>query len=444
MMGLLPQFGGLLWTLVAFVVALSIIVAIHEYGHYIVGRWCGIKADVFSLGFGPRLFGRTDRHGTHWQVAALPLGGYVKFRGDANAASVGTDARLGDMSAEDKAATMTGAALWKRAATVVAGPMANFLLSIVVFGAFVLVEGRVVDAPVVGRVVDLPSDVVFLEEGDTVLSADGVTVETLAALVAVEPAAADGLVRYRVLRDGSEIEVVAASPMPARAASVVPRSAAWDVGLRPGDVVRTVDGVPVTRFADLQAATAASDGAPLTLEVWRPGEPDDLVVTLVPRRTDLPGQGGTFETRYLIGLSGGLVFEPATERQGPIAAIGYGVEQTAFIVRSSLSALSHIVSGRISTCNLSGPIGIAETSGAVATMGTESFIWFIAVLSTAVGMLNLFPIPVLDGGHLVFHAYEAVRGRPPSDDAVRVAMTIGVALMGALMLFALFNDIVCP
>ena len=182
----------------------------------------------------------------------------------------------------------------------------------------------------------------------------------------------------------------------------------------------------------------------MTLDVWRPGEGDELTVTLVPRRTDLPGPGGSFETRYLIGLSGGLAFDPPMDRAGPFAALSYGVQQTGFIIQSSLSALWHIVTAQISTCNLSGPIGIAETSGAVATLGADNFIWFIAVLSTAVGMLNLFPIPVLDGGHLIFHAYEAVRGRPPSDGAVRVLMTVGVALMGALMLFALFNDLVCP
>ena len=443
--GLIPQFGGLLWTLLAFVTALSVIVAIHEYGHYIVGRWCGIKADVFSIGFGPRLFSRTDRHGTLWQVAALPLGGYVKFRGDANAASVGDDGSVAALDAAEREATMAGAALWRRAATVVAGPVANFVLSILVFAAFVLVEGRPATAPVVGPVVALPEDMRYLEEGDEVLAVGGVAVGTLAEFsAAAGDLAGVASVDYRVRRDGQEVEVSAAPPMPARAASVQPRSAAWDAGLRPGDVVRSIDGAPVASFADIRAATEATDGAPLTLEIWRPGEAETFEVTLVPRRTDLPGPGGTFETRYLIGLSGGLGFEPATEREGPLSALSFGVSQVGFIVQSSLSAIWHIVTGQISTCNLSGPIGIAETSGAVATLGAGNFVWFIAVLSTAVGLLNLFPIPVLDGGHLVFHAYEAVRGRPPSDRAVRVLMTAGIAMMGALMVFALTNDIFCP
>jgi regulator of sigma E protease len=153
---------------------------------------------------------------------------------------------------------------------------------------------------------------------------------------------------------------------------------------------------------------------------------------------------GGFETRWLIGITGGLSFEPVRENVGPFEAIGYGAEQTLFVVRSSLSGLWHMITGAISSCNLQGPIGIAETSGAAASQGIDNFIWFVAVLSTAVGLLNLFPIPVLDGGHLVFHAYEAISGKPPSDKALRIFMTIGLTLLLSLMLFALTNDIFCP
>ncbi|UWQ20463.1 RIP metalloprotease RseP [Jannaschia sp. W003] len=444
-LGGIAQFGGLLWTLLAFVTALSVIVAIHEYGHYIVGRWCGIKAEVFSIGFGPVLVSRMDRHGTRWQLAALPLGGYVKFRGDANAASVGADGQVAAMTAAERETTMTGAKLWKRAATVAAGPVFNFILSILVFAAFVLASGRAIETPVIGAVAELPPGVEFLQEGDEVVSIDGTPVGSLTELNTLAGELTDAeTVRYEVLRDGERLEVDASAPFLPLAASVQPRSAAWEVGMRPGDYVLAIDGEPITTFRDMQDRTAAGDGRPMELRVWRPSEARELTLTVVPRRMDLPLPDGGFETRWLMGLSGGLVFESPTEAAGPIEALSYGVSQTLFIVRSSLSALGHIVSGAISTCNLSGPIGIAETSGAAATLGASNFIWFIAVLSTAVGLLNLFPIPVLDGGHLVFHAYEAVRGRPPSDDAVRVLMTLGVALMGALMLFALFNDVMCP
>ena len=160
--------------------------------------------------------------------------------------------------------------------------------------------------------------------------------------------------------------------------------------------------------------------------------------------TDLPLAEGGFETRWLSGVTGGFSFEPEREAVGPFAAIGYGAEQTLFVVRSSLSGLWHMITGAISSCNLQGPIGIAETSGAAASQGIDNFIWFIAVLSTAVGLLNLFPIPVLDGGHLVFHAYEGVTGKPPSDKAMRVFMTMGLTVLLSLMLFALTNDIFCP
>ncbi|MEM9797060.1 MAG: RIP metalloprotease RseP [Pseudomonadota bacterium] len=438
-----PQFGGLIWTVLAFIVALSIIVAIHEYGHYIVGRWCGIKADVFSIGFGPVLYSRHDRHGTKWQVAALPLGGYVKFRGDANAASVGDDGTLSEMSEEERATTMTGASLWRRAATVAAGPIFNFILSILIFGAFVLVSGQAVERAVVGAPKPLPPEVVMLEPGDEIVSIAGQPVDGLSALTTIAgelPQSAT--VPYEVLRDGERLSVDAALPMPARVEVVQPRSAAWDIGLRPDDVVVAVDGAPIHSFRGLQDVVMDSDGRALGLSVWRDGEMLDF--SIQPRRQDLPLPEGGFDTRWLLGISGSLAFEPVTERAGPLAAIGYGVEQTWSIITRSLSALGYIITGQISTCNLSGPIGIAETSGAAASQGAENFIWFIAVLSAAVGMLNLFPVPVLDGGHLVFHAYEAVRGRPPSDGAVKVLMGVGVALMAALMLFALFNDLTCP
>jgi regulator of sigma E protease len=444
---LIPQFGGLIWTLIAFVVALSIIVAIHEYGHYIVGRWCGIKADVFSIGFGPVLASRVDRHGTRWQFAALPFGGYVKFRGDADAASVTADGDVAAMSDAERAQTMQGAAVWRRALTVLAGPVANFLLSIAVFAGFVLIAGQALDEPVIGDLETLPPETRLLEAGDEVLSIAGAPVSDLASLTALAndlpPAPA---IAYEVRRGDEVVTVEAALPMPARVENVQPRSAAWDVGLRPGDVIRAIDGVPIHSFGELRELVSTSDGAPLLLDVWRPGAGagEEMTFTLVPRRMDLPRPEGGFETRWLIGITGGLFFEPRTERAGPVEALGYGVQQTAFVLSSSLSALYHIIAGQISTCNLSGPIGIAETSGAVASQGFDDFIWFIAVLSAAVGMLNLFPIPVLDGGHLVFHAWEGATGRPPSDGAVRVLMTAGIAIMGALMMFALFNDLTCP
>lgn len=442
-MEFIPQFGGFAFTLLAFVVALSVIVAIHEYGHYIVGRWSGIHAEVFSLGFGPVLASRVDRHGTRWQVAALPFGGYVKFLGDADAASGKDAAAIDALDMEERRRSMHGAPLWARAATVAAGPVFNFILSILIFAAFVLISGRAAEEARVGPLKPLPADIALLQEGDVITAVGGRPIEGLADLfVAGRELAPAEVVSYEVLRDGAPMTVEASFPLIAVIDSVQPQSAAIEAGLEQGDVIRAVDGVPITAFSQLREIVAESDGAPLSLDIWRAGRM--LEITLSPRRVDLPLPDGGFETRWLIGVTGGLFFEPMTEPVGLWDAAKFGVSQTAFIVQSSLSGLWHMITGAISSCNLQGPIGIAETSGAAASQGLDSFIWFIAVLSTAVGLLNLFPIPVLDGGHLVFHAYEAVMRRPPPDKALRILMSIGLTLLLTLMLFALTRDLFCP
>ncbi len=441
-MGLLPEFGNLFFTLGAFVVALSIIVTVHEYGHYIVGRWSGIHAEVFSLGFGPVLLKRTDRRGTQWQVAALPFGGYVKFLGDANAASAGADEEvMAHLDAGARRHTMHGAPLWARAATIFAGPAFNFLFSIAIFTGFLAVQGLPGDTPRVGALFAMPG-VEDLQTGDLITAIDGQPVPGLVDFyrVANDLAPADS-VAYTVERDGGVATVNGPHPLPARAAGIALNSAARDAGMQTGDVVLSVDGAPVHAFSQLPPLVGAAGGEPVALQVWRDGTVMDLDLT--PRRTDLPLADGGFETRWLIGLQSGTFFEHPTRSVGLIEALPLAVAQIGDIVSNSLSGLYHMVTGAISTCNLSGPVGIATTSGEMAADGLGSFIWFIAVLSTAVGLLNLFPIPILDGGHLVFHAYEALVGRPPSERIMGALMTLGLVLLGGLMLFALGNDLFC-
>jgi len=441
-MGFLPEFGNLFFTLGAFVVALSIIVTVHEYGHYIVGRWSGIHAEVFSVGFGPVLLKRTDKRGTQWQIAALPFGGYVKFLGDANAASAGADEEvMSHLDAKQRRHTMHGAPLWARAATIFAGPAFNFLFSIAIFAGFLAVQGLPADAPRVGTIHPMPG-VMALEEGDLITAIDGQPTPELVDFYrvgsALEPA---GQVTYSVERDGRVLDVPGPHPMPARAAGISLNSAARDAGMQTGDVVLSVDGVPVHAFSQLPPLVAEAGGEAVALQVWRMGTLMDM--SLTPRRTDLPRADGGFETRWLIGLQSGTFFEHPTRGVGPVEAVPLAVRQMGNIISNSMSGLYHMITGAISTCNLSGPVGIATTSGAMAADGLSSFIWFIAVLSTAVGLLNLFPIPILDGGHLVFHAYEAVRGRPPSDRVMNALMTVGLVMLGLLMLFALANDLLC-
>jgi len=440
--GLIPSFGGPLFTIAVFIIALSVIVAVHEYGHYIVGRWSGIHAEVFSLGFGPVLWSRVDRRGTKWQIAALPFGGFVKFLGDADAASAKDEGALHAMAEGERRRSMHGAPLWARAATVAAGPVFNFILSIVVFAAIIGVRGTASDPLSVAELRPVPVEQ-GLQVGDEILAIAGIETPELEAFDGfIEKLPSETVLNYSVRRAGEVMTVPGPHPYPPIISSLTPGSAAMDIDLRVGDVIQSVDGEPVATFAELRDIVGASEGKPMLLKIWRDGEVIDF--TLAPRRMDLPKTDGGFETRWLIGISGGMVFVPMTESPGILASIGYGAEQTWFIVKSSISGLTHVISGAISSCNIRGPIGIAQTSGEIASQGLISFIWFIAVLSTAVGLLNLFPVPVLDGGHLVFHAYEAVVGKPPSDGALRVLMAIGLALLLTLMGFALMNDLTCP
>ncbi|OWU83578.1 zinc metalloprotease [Oceanicola sp. 22II-s10i] len=447
-MAFLPEFGGVVMTLVAFVVALSIIVAIHEYGHYIVGRWSGIHAEVFSLGFGPVLFSRTDRHGTQWQLAALPFGGYVRFMGDLNAASGKDGEAMGRMSEADHRRTMHGAPLWARTATVAAGPVFNFVLSIIVFTALFMLRGQVAEPLTVGEMRQLPDAGYELQAGDEVLAVAGVQVPAFSDGTAMEafgdalPATAP--LDYAVRRDGQEITVTGPNLYPPIISQLAPQSAAYDIGLKAGDVITSIEGERISAFEQLKSYVEGAEGAPIQITVYRPGEEAELDFVLAPRRVDEPQPEGGFETRWRIGIVGGLAFEPATETVGPVEALADGLGQTWRIVTSSISGLWHMATGAISTCNMTGPIGIAQTSGAMASQGAESFVWFVAALSTAVGLLNLFPVPVLDGGHLVFYAFEAATGRPPSDRALRVLMAAGLTLVLSLMVFALTNDLFCP
>lgn len=445
---LIPQFGGFAFTILAFVVALSVIVAVHEYGHYIVGRWSGIKAEVFSLGFGPVLWSGTDRHGTRWQIAALPFGGYVKFLGDANAASGKDSDEMAQIAEEDPARlrqTMHGAPLWARAATVAAGPVFNFIMSILIFAAVFLFQGVTRDPFTVGQVVDLPGGAYELRAGDELLQVAGVDLPAQGDRAAWRALSGKlpqtPTLDYTVRRGDETRDVTGPQFLPAYVEAVIPRSAAHDIGLQKGDVIHAIEGAPISSFTELKAQVESSDGRALLISVWRQGE--ELEFALKPRRTDEPAPDGGFITHWRIGIVGGNAIEPATERAGLGASLWGGVAQTGAVVSSSLSGLWHMITGAISTCNMSGPLGIAETSGAMASQGAESFIWFIAVLSTAVGLLNLFPVPVLDGGHLVFYAYEAVVGRPVSDKALRILMAIGLSLILSLMVFALGNDIFC-
>jgi regulator of sigma E protease len=358
--------------LVPFLFVLTIVVFFHELGHFLVARWCGIRVLVFSVGFGPELVGFNDRHGTRWRLSAIPLGGYVKFFGDENAASVPDQEQLAVMSPTERRESLFHKPVGQRAAVVAAGPIANFILAIALFAGVFMVAGKQIATPRV----------------DTV-QAD---------------------------------------------------SAAAAAGFQPGDLVLSIDGVPVESFSDMQRIVGANAGNQLEIVVDRGGTPVTLKAT--PALREMKDAFGNAHRLGVLGITRSMApSDIRTERADPLTAVKLGVEETWFVVERTLSYIGGVVTGRESADQLGGPIRIAQVSGQVATAGFSALIHLAAVLSVSIGLLNLFPIPLLDGGHLLFYAIEAVRGRPLSDRAQEMGFRIGLAIVLMLMIFATFNDI---
>ncbi len=370
----LGHIGSILIYPLAFLFVLTIVVFVHEFGHFWVGRRCGVGVKAFSIGFGRELLGWNDRHGTRWKVSAVPLGGYVKFVGDMNGASVPDDAQMARMSPEERAVSFHHQSLAKRAAVVAAGPVANFILAILVFAGIAFFTGRQVLAP--------------------------------------------------------------------RIEAVQPGSAAEAAGFQAGDLVRSIDGHTIASFSDMQRIISTSAGDALDFLVDRGGRSLSLNATPAVKEIDVPGFGK--QRMGLLGLQGSR--DPADLQHvtyGPLDSLEIGIGETWSVVDRTFNYLGKLVSGRESPQQLSGPIGIMRVSGDVAAMGgIGPLVGLIAILSVSIGLLNLFPIPLLDGGHLLFYAIEAIRGRPLSDRAQEIGFRIGLALVVMLMLFATWNDIV--
>jgi regulator of sigma E protease len=443
-MALLAGFGGFLWTVVFFIVALSVIISIHEYGHYIVGKKSGIYPEVFSLGFGPVLYSRYDSDGTKWQIAAIPFGGYVKFRGDANPSGGVDDDAVAGLSEAEMRSTMAGAPLWARMATVAAGPVFNFILALVLFVGLILYRGVATDPLTVGELRTLPVEQ-GLRVGDQILEIEGRKLPSFDDGAAYSQFMADvphqAELTYTVQRDGLVEKVTGPYVYPAAAVGIVPLSAAHEAGLKTGDVVLRINDQPIFSFDQLKEHITAAQGEAVDMAVWRDGQ--ELSLSLAAKPVDEPLPEGGFQTVYRIGVYGGILFQPATETPGLWSAITGAASQVWGMMGTLLSALWHIVTGEISRCNMNGAIGIAKVSGSVASTGVVNFIGLIASLSVGIGLLNLLPIPVLDGGHLMFYTYEAVFRRPPNEAVLRVLTSIGLFVVLGLMIFGLTNDLTC-
>ena len=365
--------GGVVGYVVPFLFVLSLVVFFHELGHFLIARLCGVRILVFSIGFGPEIIGFYDRYGTRWKIATIPLGGYVKFFGDENAASVPDGSRLETMTPNERAHSFFFQPVLKRAAIVVAGPMANFALAIVIFSAIFMLYGK--------------------------------------------------------------------QTMSARVDAVQPNSAAAAAGFQAGDLVVSIDGRPIDNFEDMQRIVSDSAGDKLNIMVDRKGA--QILLTATPALEEVKDPFGNAHRIGILGISrsmaaADLKFHPVA----PPQAVAMGVQETWFVIDRTLSYIGGVVVGREAADQLGGPIRIAQISGQVATIGFVALIHLAAVLSVSIGLLNLFPIPLLDGGHLLFYSIEAMRGRPMSERAQEVGFRIGLAIVVMLMIFATFNDIV--
>jgi regulator of sigma E protease len=355
----LTAIPDLLRTGLAFVVVLGVLVFIHELGHYLAARWRGVHVEVFSVGFGRALTGWTDRLGTQWKIAWLPLGGYVKLHGQERAEDVTPEVRARWVPGR----TFHEKPVGSRAIVVAAGPVANFLLAMVLFALLFATVGRPVTIPVVGDVL-------------------------------ADSAAARG-------------------------------------GLMVDDRITAIGGQPVTTFEDIQHMIAARPGERLTVTMDRDGSLRDLTIT-----TDSRESGG--QRIGMLGIRGGRV---EYQVLNPAAALWAGVTQTWTVTVDTLQGVGQMLSGQRGTEELGGPLRIAQLSGQVAGIGFASLISFIAVLSVNLGLINLFPIPVLDGGHLVFYLFEALFGRPLPQRAQEYGLRAGIAVLAGLFIFATWNDL---
>ena len=366
---LAPFLHGGVWYVGIFLAVLTVLVFVHELGHYLIARRNGVRIEVFSIGFGPELFGWYDHAGTRWKFSAIPLGGYVKMFGDNDPSSTMGMARLGELTAAEREVSFHHKRLWQRVAIVGGGPLANFVFAIAVLALLFATYGQ--------------------------------------------------------------------PYTPAEVGQVQAGSAADTGGIKVGDAIVDIDGTKIDRFEDVQQIVRFNPGEAMTITVRRDGKPITLHVT--PARTEMTDR---FGNRHEIGLLG--IGRSGVEyiKRNPAAAVAQAFSETWNLSTSTLQAMWQIIIGTRASDELGGPLRIAQMSGEVAEGGIVPLLWFMSVLSINLGLINLFPVPVLDGGHLLFYAAEAIRGKPLGQRAQEYGFRIGLALVLTLMVFATWNDLV--
>jgi regulator of sigma E protease len=354
-------------TVFAFVMLIGTLVVIHELGHYLVGRYFGVKAERFSIGVGPQIYGRVDKRGTLWRIGALPLGGYVQFAGDANAASMPSN-DWQTMLSEERDHTFHSKTLWQRALIIFAGPAVNFIFAIIVLSGFLLVYGQSITPAVVG--------------------------------------------------------------------AVQPNSAAASAEMQAGDKVLSINGVRVETFQQMAVEVSIYPNEEVELQVER----DGVVKTNQIRIGELV-ERDRFGNEFKRGMLGLAMPEPQVRSVGLIEAPWIATKQTGDIIRLTVKTLGQIISGRRSVKELGGPLKIAKVSGETFALGITAYIWLAAMISINLGFMNLLPIPMLDGGHLMLYAIEAVRRRPSSPQVQEWAFRAGFLILVSFMLMVTFNDL---